>query len=665
MNNLIGREREFAMLSALKTRSSSSFVAVYGRRRVGKTFLVKHTFNNQFDFHLTGIAGVDTQQQLINFHIALTTFDASATDKEPASDWFIAFRQLIQVLEASKNAKKVIFLDELPWLDTAQSSFIPALEHFWNSWASERDDILLIVCGSAASWMINNLINNRGGLHNRITHRIKLEPFTLMECEQFFKSRQAVFDRYQIIQLYMALGGIPFYLDQVDAGKSAAQNINELCFHAHGLLRNEFDNLYRSLFNKAEKHIAVIEALSRKNKGMTREELIKLAKIPNGGGTTRILQELEESSFIRRYAALGKKEKYSLYQLSDFYSFFYIKWIKGASRLDENTWLTEIDSPKQRAWGGYAFEQVCLAHIKEIKETLGISGVQTVTCSWLGSDEGAGAQIDLVIDRRDQVINLFEMKFSTGLFSIDRKYAQELRNKVSVFRSQTGTRKAVFLTMITTFGLSRNEYAASVVQNDLTMDVLFGKYENNSMTRLNAPSFSMRHTVIRQGSVNDKDRILSLYKKVSGHSDGLARRLEEMTEDYVSEFMTLADRSGLQFVAEDPESQQIVGEIHCYTPTPRVFGHILSELTVAVDPGYQGQGVGKALFKALLTEVKENRKDILRVELIARESNKKAIEFYQSLGFVIEGRLTNRIRSGETGFEADIPMSWMNPNYLT
>jgi len=462
----------------------------------------------------------------------------------------------------------------------------------------------------------------------------------------------------------MALGGIPFYLDQVDTGKSAAQNINELCFPAHGPLRNEFDNLYRSLFNKAEKHLAIIETLSRKNKGMTREELIKQAKIPNGGGTTRILQELEESSFIRKYAALGKKEKHSLYQLSDFYSFFYIKWIKGASKLDEHVWLNEIDSPKQRAWSGYAFEQVCLAHIKEIKEALGISGVQTVTCSWLGNDTGNGAQIDLVIDRRDQVINIFEIKFSTGHFSIDKKYAQELRNKVSVFKAQTGTRKAVFLTMITTFGLSRNEYAASMVQNDLTLDVLFGKHGNNGITRLNVPSFSLHRIIIRQGHLNDKDRILSLYKKVSGYSDGLARRLEEMTEEYVSEFVAQAHLNGFQIVAEEPESHLIIGEIHCYKLAPKAFSHILGELTIAVDPDYQDKGIGKTLFQALLKEVTENRKDILRIELITRESNKKAIAFYQSLGFVIEGRLVNRIMSGGGGFEADIPMSWMNPNYL-
>lgn len=364
------------------------------------------------------------------------------------------------------------FLDELPWMDTAQSGFISALEHFWNSWASARKDIVLIVCGSAAGWMISNLINSRGGLHNRVTHRIRLQPFTLHECELFFKSRQAVYDRYQIMLLYMVMGGIPFYLEQVGVSESAAQNINRLCFQQDGTLRDEFDNLYRSLFNKAEKHIAVIELLSKKAKGLTRQEIIDGAKFSTGGSVTRILYELGESNFIRKYAPYGNKEKNSLYQLTDCYSLFYLKWIKNSSVLDENTWINQLDSPAQRAWSGYAFEQACLAHINQIKKALGISGVQTVTSSWISNNSKQGAQIDLVIDRRDQVINICEMKFSINDYTIDKKYAAELKNKLTAFREETKTKKALFLTLITSFGLTKNTYT-SLVQNELTMDVLF------------------------------------------------------------------------------------------------------------------------------------------------------------------------------------------------
>lgn len=469
---LIGRIEQLKRLNEVKENASSSFIAVYGRRRVGKTFLIRNAFENKFDFYVTGIFKISLAQQLTNFHAALLKYYPQAEDMELAKDWFTAFQQLAGLLESDSIGKKIIFLDELPWFDTAQSGFIPALEHFWNSWASARNDIILIVCGSAAGWMINKLINNRGGLHNRITGRIRLEPFTLKECADFLQSRNINFDRYQVIQLYMAIGGIPYYLEQVEGGQSAAQNINRLCFQKDGILRNEFENLYKSLFDNADKHIALIEALCKKTKGLTRGELIKESKLPSGGSITRMLSELEESGFIRKYYAYGKKERNSLYQLVDFYSLFYLRFIRKSSVMDDNSWLNSLDSPSLRAWSGYSFEQVCLIHIQQIKQALGISAVQTTTSAWVGRNE-AGAQIDLLIDRRDHVINVCEMKFSLNKFTIDKKYAEELRNKIGVFTDEVKTSKSVFLTMITTFGLTKNDYAQSLVQNDLTMDVLF------------------------------------------------------------------------------------------------------------------------------------------------------------------------------------------------
>lgn len=469
---IIGRKSELSHLRKLKEATSSSFIAIYGRRRVGKTYLIRNAFDNQFDFYVTGMWKVNLAQQLTNFHAALVKYDPLANPEEPANDWFSAFQQLARLLDSGKPGKKTIFLDELPWFDTTQSGFVSALEHFWNSWASARTDITLIVCGSAAGWMINKLINNKGGLHNRVTHRIRLEPFTLNECEEFLKYKGANFDRYQIIQLYMVMGGVPFYLEQINGTQSAAQNINRLCFEKDGILRTEFENLYKSLFDKAEKHIAVVESLSKKGKGLTRGELLEQAKLPSGGSITRVLSELEESGFIRKYIGYGNKERNSLYQLTDFYSLFYLKFIKKSSILDEHSWINGLDSPEQRAWSGYAFEQVCLAHVKEIKQALGISGVQTNTSSWI-SNSRPGAQIDLLIDRRDHVINICEMKFSINNFTIDKKYADELRNKMGIFKEEVKTKKSLYLTIITTFGLHKNQYSMSLVQNDLTMDVLF------------------------------------------------------------------------------------------------------------------------------------------------------------------------------------------------
>ena len=473
MELLIGRHEEIRILEGLKETEKPAFVAVYGRRRVGKTFLIRQCFGKKFTFYFTGTANVNTQQQLSNFHGALVKQFHAAERFAPAKNWFEAFQQLTTALEGQGEGKKTIFLDELPWLDTSKSGFIPALEYFWNSWASAQSDLLLVTCGSAASWMINNLINHHGGLHNRVTHRLQLEPFTLSECETFFKSRGASFDRYQLIQLYMVTGGIPFYLDQVDKGLTATQNIDRLCFTKNGLLYTEFDNLYASLFKKSDKHILIIDVLAKKNKGMTRDELAQKTRIPQGGSLARLLQELEESGFIRRYKAFGNKVRDSHYQVSDFYSLFYLKFIKNIDLEDKNSWLNRLDNPDVRAWSGYAFEQVCRAHIAQIKQALGINGIQTSASTWQGSDGVSQAQIDLVVDRRDHAINLCEMKFSIDTFTIDKAYSEDLRRKISVFKAATATKKAVFLTLITTFGLAKNVYADSLVQKSLTMDALF------------------------------------------------------------------------------------------------------------------------------------------------------------------------------------------------
>ena len=474
MAKITGRSEELAILQSVQADDKSAFVAVYGRRRVGKTFLIRSFYEGQFAFHLTGIANVETDQQLTNFHSALIRYFPELEDNLPAKDWFQAFQQLIKAIESLPSpGKKVLFLDELPWLDTPNSFFISALEHFWNSWASARTDIVLIVCGSAASWMINQLINNTGGLYNRVTHQIQLDPFTLAECETFFKAKSVGFDRYQLLQLYMVFGGIPFYLDMIDPRKSATQNINDLCFKPKGKLRNEFDKLYATLFKKADKHIAVIEALAKKGIGLERDALLKATKLPNGGNTSAVLRELEESNFIRKYNTFGKPKNNAIYQLTDFYSLFYLKFIKNNSPFDDNYWINGIDTPEIRAWSGYAFEQVCLMHLSQIKNALGINSVQTQTSAWVGSNGTDKAQIDLLIDRRDHVINLCEMKFSMKAFTIEKEYADNLRKKMSLFAELTKTNKALWLTFITTYGLVQNTHAQSLVHQSITMDALF------------------------------------------------------------------------------------------------------------------------------------------------------------------------------------------------
>lgn len=468
---MVGRDEEIALFTKNYNSEKSEFVAVFGRRRVGKTFLIRSFFQDKYTFHLTGIANSDLTEQLDNFHFAFQNQHPKINSTKPES-WLEAFGQIQKCITRSKQKKKVIFIDELPWFDTPKSNFIRALEHFWNSWASARTDIVLVVCGSAASWMINKLINNRGGLHNRVTQRIKIEPFTLKECEQYSNFKKMNLGHYQIIQLYMVLGGIPYYWDEVVKGLTATQNINAICFSKNGLLRTEFNNIFKSLFNKAEKHELVVATLAKKTKGFTRKEIIEDSKISDGGGLSTILKELEESGFIRKYIPFNKKLRDSLYQLTDFYTLFYMNFIQNHQLIDKDFWIKAIDSPKHRAWSGYSYEQVCLYHLDQIKKALGISGIITNTSSWRSKNLENGVQIDLVIDRRDQAINLCEMKFSINKFEIDKKCDEDLRNKVGTFCTETKTRKSVFMTMITTFGLQNNQYSGNV-QQDLNMDILF------------------------------------------------------------------------------------------------------------------------------------------------------------------------------------------------
>lgn len=477
MQKFIGRQQELAELNKIYTSIKSEFVSVYGRRRVGKTFLIRTAFAQKFTFQVTGLANASLTQQLTNFHITLQKVFPSIENK-PATNWLVAFEQLISFLETSEHKKKVVFIDELPWFDTRNSQFLQALEHFWNNWASTRDDVILIACGSATSWIINKLLNNKGGLHNRVTKRIKLNPFVLNECEEFLQSREILLDRYQIIQLYMAFGGVPFYWEEAEKGLSALQIIEKACFNEHGLLRNEFNNLYRSLFANYENHIKIINALATKSIGLTRNEIINLSGLPNAGSTTRLLNELEESGFMRKYVPFNKKMRTSVYQLVDFYSHFYLKFIRNSQPTAPNQWMSLLDSPKYRVWSGYAFEQICMYHLAQLKQALGISGVYSEVSSWRSNTAKNGAQVDLVIDRRDQTINLCEMKFSIHPFTITKQYANELRHKIGTFKSQTKTRKSVFLTLITTFGVDKNNHFAGLVQNEITMDALFKPLEN-------------------------------------------------------------------------------------------------------------------------------------------------------------------------------------------
>ena len=467
---IIGRKKEQHALQQYVESDKPEFVAVYGRRRVGKTFLIKEFFGTSFSFYISGMANATKEEQLDNFNATLISYGNIPYPR--VDNWMDAFRQLIHLLENSrKKGKKVIFFDELPWLDTPRSGFITGLEYFWNTWAAARPDILLIACGSATSWMTNKLLKNHGGLHNRVTRRMAIEPFNLAECEDFFQHKNIILNRKSIVECYMIFGGIPFYINMFEKELSLAQNVENLCFKKNGELQDEFSILYSSLFKNSEKYELIIKTLAKKKMGMTREELIQETKL-QGGGLTTILEELEQCHFIRSYHTYAKKTKERLFQLIDFYSLFYINFIKTAQQNDEHFWTSLLGSAKHRAWSGYAFEQVCMSHAAQIRKKLGISGIVTYSAAWRSKNPEQGAQIDLLIDRNDGIINLCEMKYADDEFIIDKKTDENLRNKKSAFMRETKTRKTVHFTMVTTYGVKHNEYWGNI-QTEVIMDDLF------------------------------------------------------------------------------------------------------------------------------------------------------------------------------------------------
>lgn len=471
---LIGRKEELKLLEEALQSSSAEMISVIGRRRVGKTFLIKSAFKSRINFHFTGIQDAPNKEQLQNFAFAL---NVAAENKIPIhpSTWVEAFILLIDFLKQQQNGKKqVVFIDELPWLDNRKSGFLRGLSFFWNSWAVD-ENIIVVICGSAASWMIQKVVYHTGGLHNRITQSIHLKPFTLAETETFLKHQNINLNRYQIVQLYMAIGGIPHYLEKIKSGKSTAQIIDNLCFSETGILKNEFTKLYPALFENADKHVAIIRALTQKRQGMNRGEIIKTGKLPNGGTITKVLEELIQSGFISVYHPFGKKKKDKIYRLTDEYSLFYLQFMEKNVQEGRQTWHHLSQTQAYKIWTGYAFESLCIKHLPQIKKSLDIAGVYANASSFLkkGTTHEQGAQIDLILDRKDGVINLFEMKFYNKAFTINKLYAQQLKNKMDVFEETTQSRKQLFWTLVTTFGLKSNEHSLGLVDTVLGLDDLF------------------------------------------------------------------------------------------------------------------------------------------------------------------------------------------------
>lgn len=469
---MIGRKEARWTLQTAYESKQSELVVVYGRRRVGKTYLVNETFDRRFAFHHSGLKHGSKDQQLKQFRMSL---QQQGYWKCPAlHDWQEAFFELGNMLAAQPEGRKVVFLDEVPWMDTFRSDFMMAFEGFWNGWVSFRTDILLVVCGSATSWIIKKMLHNKDGLHNRVTSRIRLYPFTLAECEQYAEERCLGLDRLQLATCYMVFGGVAYYWSLLQRGKSADQNIDRLFFGPQDGLRDEFEELYSSLFSDSRPYEAIVRALGSRRTGLRRDELLKALGKTSGGDLTRHLVELEECGFIRRYHNGAVAAKYDVFQLVDNLTLFYFQFVEGNRCRSEDYWRERLSQSARKAWQGLAFERICLEHVPQMKAALGIAGVRADAYSWHAPVKGGedGAQIDLLLDRNDGIVNVCEMKWSLEPYGIDKDELARLTHRLEAFRSLTGTRKSLHLTLVTATGLRHNDYSGHV-QSEIVLDDLF------------------------------------------------------------------------------------------------------------------------------------------------------------------------------------------------
>jgi AAA+ ATPase superfamily predicted ATPase len=461
---IVGRKREIAELKRLKESNQAEFVAVYGRRRVGKTWLVRNYFNDQFTFYTTGIARGNRNDQLQNFYKSLCDYSKKAL--EMPRNWHEAFDMLKNIIKQSRQRRKVVFLDELPWMDTQKSEFLKAIDLFWNSWGCMQQNLLFIVCGSAASWMVTNIVRDKGGLHNRLTCHLHLSPFTLAETQAYLHSQGVRWGEEMIAECYMIMGGIPYYLHLLDRSMSLAQNVDRLFFAPNALLKDEFDTLYKSLFKKSEDYVKIIAALSKRRSGYTRDEIVEATGLTNGGGLTRKLDELEQCNFIRRYSPLKGR---AIYQLVDFYSFFYLQFLNGTRGYDRNAWMHLQATPRYNNWLGLSFERLCFAHIYEIQKALGITGVATKTYALLTDN----AQMDMVIERADKVISLCEMKYTNKPYTMTKDEAEKIDRRKEELAACIPTQKQVLVTIVSNRQPKTNIHYNNLISSNITLDKLF------------------------------------------------------------------------------------------------------------------------------------------------------------------------------------------------
>ncbi len=478
MRMIVGRKRELKYLDKAFASNKAQFITVYGRRRVGKTYLIREYFSQKdcVFLQVTGLQGGSLKQQLEGFRgAAFRVFPRPELFLNPLRSWREAFE--IITSEIRKTDKKVIiFLDELPWLASSRSGLLQMIDFYWNNqWAGMRN-VILVACGSSASWILEKIVYDKGGLHNRTTRELYIKPFSLAESKEFLSYCCGLdYTDRQVLSLYMAVGGVPYYLEYAEAGLSAAENIQALFFDEGAPLAHEFHKLFESLFEDAQSYIKLIRIIAGKREGVSRAEIGQFNQ--SGGWLTGRLKELVETGFIHEYLPIGHAKRGKYYRLTDEFCLFYLYWVEGRkpTSAPQNYWVNKQRTPQYRAWSGYTFETICLSHAHQVLAALAIQAAVEIS-SWRyipKKKTEKGAQIDLVIDRDDDAITLCEIKYTDKPFVVDKDYAEILKNKIAVFKQKTKTEKHILLALITSSGVRETAYLKNLVSKVVTLKELF------------------------------------------------------------------------------------------------------------------------------------------------------------------------------------------------
>ncbi|RZI45312.1 AAA family ATPase [Candidatus Finniella inopinata] len=483
---IIGRDAELKILKQILTSNIPEFLAIYGRRRVGKTFLIRSFFEVEkaIFFNATGSKDGTLSEQIRHFTQEIGRVFYHNVELKEEKNWDLTFEKLTAAFNTvPKNKKIVLFLDEFPWMATQNSRLLQTLEYYWNQHWSRDKRIKLIICGSSASWIIEKIVNNKGGLHNRLTRSIYLEPFNLRDSKRFLNFIGVKFNNDQILQIYMVTGGIPYYLSKIEKGLSATQNIENLAFQPKSFLAQEFDNLFSSLYEDYESYVDIIRLIATRRYGIGQEEILqKLGKNMQGKLGLKRLKDLQDSNFIISFMPQFHKRRGIYYKLIDEYTLFYLDWIEPINTTlltkghMKGYWEKQYNSAAWNSWSGYAFESVCYKHLPQISQALNMSPT-SVPNTWRytpkkGSAE-QGAQIDLLFDRDDDCITMCEIKYTEKPYAIDKHEAASLNQKIAIFKEKTRTKKQIFLAIISANGIKKSIYSEEMIDGVAVLDDLF------------------------------------------------------------------------------------------------------------------------------------------------------------------------------------------------